>query len=248
MNESHLIKLKFQFMRYLKPITTIMLLFVVLNSFSQKQKCKACEGDGRFRSWVTCPNCKNWNSEYRRKVACHNCQDTREVVKLISCPFCGGDGIIIAKTGNWQFKEAQIIESPCKVIDKDGNNLSINAPPYINLDIAIDKPLFHNNGQILGYVRHTDDLRKRFENVNDFDGNYAYFPSSVSTMNEIEEKGYHDNTGKYAPSAFLNDWYDKPWTVNYIYDFKSQTLTLSQNTPGCALKALAIGLMLAQKN
>jgi len=26
-----------------------------------------------------CPNCLNWNSEYRRKVACHSCKDTRLV-------------------------------------------------------------------------------------------------------------------------------------------------------------------------
>ena len=25
----------------------------------------------------TCPNCVNWNAEYRRKVACHTCQDKR---------------------------------------------------------------------------------------------------------------------------------------------------------------------------
>lgn len=27
----------------------------------------------------TCPNCVNWNAEYRRKVPCHTCQDTRSV-------------------------------------------------------------------------------------------------------------------------------------------------------------------------
>lgn len=27
----------------------------------------------------TCPNCVNWNAEYRRKVPCHTCQDTRTV-------------------------------------------------------------------------------------------------------------------------------------------------------------------------
>jgi uncharacterized protein (TIGR02145 family) len=27
----------------------------------------------------TCPNCKNWNAEYRSKVACHTCKDTRKV-------------------------------------------------------------------------------------------------------------------------------------------------------------------------
>ena len=27
----------------------------------------------------TCPNCSSWNEEYRRKVPCHNCKDTRSV-------------------------------------------------------------------------------------------------------------------------------------------------------------------------
>ena len=27
----------------------------------------------------TCPNCVNWNAEYRRKVPCHTCKDTRSV-------------------------------------------------------------------------------------------------------------------------------------------------------------------------
>ena len=27
----------------------------------------------------TCPNCASWNDEYRKKVACHTCKDTREV-------------------------------------------------------------------------------------------------------------------------------------------------------------------------
>lgn len=27
----------------------------------------------------TCPNCVNWNAEYRRKVPCHTCKDTRVV-------------------------------------------------------------------------------------------------------------------------------------------------------------------------
>ena len=27
----------------------------------------------------TCPNCANWNAEYRKKVPCHTCQDTRSV-------------------------------------------------------------------------------------------------------------------------------------------------------------------------
>ena len=27
----------------------------------------------------TCPNCKDWNAEYRKKVPCHTCKDTRSV-------------------------------------------------------------------------------------------------------------------------------------------------------------------------
>ena len=29
------------------------------------------------KKWVECANCKNWNNEYRRKVACHVCKDER---------------------------------------------------------------------------------------------------------------------------------------------------------------------------
>ena len=28
---------------------------------------------------TTCPNCANWNAEYRKKVPCHTCKDTRSV-------------------------------------------------------------------------------------------------------------------------------------------------------------------------
>jgi uncharacterized protein (TIGR02145 family) len=27
----------------------------------------------------TCPNCSSWNAEYRKKVPCHTCKDTRSV-------------------------------------------------------------------------------------------------------------------------------------------------------------------------
>jgi hypothetical protein len=29
------------------------------------------------KKWVECANCKNWNNEYRRMVACHVCKDER---------------------------------------------------------------------------------------------------------------------------------------------------------------------------
>lgn len=34
---------------------------------------------GGYYETLTCSNCKNWNSEYRRKVACHICKDSRKV-------------------------------------------------------------------------------------------------------------------------------------------------------------------------
>jgi uncharacterized protein (TIGR02145 family) len=33
----------------------------------------------RFYPDVECPNCENWNSEYRSKVACNRCKDTRKI-------------------------------------------------------------------------------------------------------------------------------------------------------------------------
>jgi uncharacterized protein (TIGR02145 family) len=29
--------------------------------------------------WIKCPNCSSWSVEYRKKVPCHNCKDTRSV-------------------------------------------------------------------------------------------------------------------------------------------------------------------------
>ena len=34
---------------------------------------------GGYHQTLTCPNCINWNAEYRSKVACHTCQDNRLV-------------------------------------------------------------------------------------------------------------------------------------------------------------------------
>ena len=41
-------------------------------------KIKYYEEGGYFdENWVACSNCKNWNSEYRKKVPCHVCKDER---------------------------------------------------------------------------------------------------------------------------------------------------------------------------
>ncbi len=35
------------------------------------------QGGYYAQNWVACSNCKNWNSEYRKKVPCHVCKDER---------------------------------------------------------------------------------------------------------------------------------------------------------------------------
>ncbi|MFN5182672.1 MAG: fibrobacter succinogenes major paralogous domain-containing protein [Bacteroidota bacterium] len=44
-------------------------------------KMKSTSGWNSYTSGgsKTCPNCKDWNAEYRRKVPCHTCKDTRSV-------------------------------------------------------------------------------------------------------------------------------------------------------------------------
>lgn len=41
------------------------------------KKMKSTSGWNNWEEDITCSNCKNWNSEYRNKTACHVCQDTR---------------------------------------------------------------------------------------------------------------------------------------------------------------------------
>lgn len=46
-----------------------------------RKKMKSAIGWENYTSGGSkiCPNCKNWNAEYRSKVACHTCKDRREV-------------------------------------------------------------------------------------------------------------------------------------------------------------------------
>ncbi len=41
------------------------------------KKMKSTSGWNNWQKDITCSNCENWNSEYRRKTACHVCKDTR---------------------------------------------------------------------------------------------------------------------------------------------------------------------------
>ena len=70
-----------------------------------------------------CSNCKDWNTEYKRKTACNRCKDRRVTYcgKTFLCQTCGGKG--------WYEREAK----PMEVINIDEYliNFSINKPIYI---------------------------------------------------------------------------------------------------------------------
>lgn len=52
----------------------------VLGTYAGK-KMKSKNGWSSYTSGgsTICPNCKKWNAEYRKKVPCHTCKDTRSV-------------------------------------------------------------------------------------------------------------------------------------------------------------------------
>jgi hypothetical protein len=80
-------------------ITSFLFLLTFSLSFSQntnklkKVICNYCDGKKLVREYVVCPNCKNWNAEYRRKVPCQVCRDTRQTIgPIIKCTRCDGKG------------------------------------------------------------------------------------------------------------------------------------------------------------
>lgn len=75
-------------------------MLLVLNStilFGQVN-CWKCKGTGKEtkQSPYECQNCKSWNAEYRRKVPCNVCKDTRVNPNRTSwketCSICNGSG------------------------------------------------------------------------------------------------------------------------------------------------------------
>ena len=79
----------------------IILLIVVNNTllFSQDNKklkktiCYWCDGKKVLVQKKVCSNCINWNNEYRNKVPCHFCKDSRYVFShYTKCSSCKGKG------------------------------------------------------------------------------------------------------------------------------------------------------------
>ena len=62
------------------------------------ESCNSCRGTGQVtkQSSSVCPNCESWNSEYKSKVACHVCKDTRKNPNIKTwketCSGCKGSG------------------------------------------------------------------------------------------------------------------------------------------------------------
>lgn len=49
-----------------------------------KLKSKIGWDDYKTGGLITCPNCASWNQEYRKKVACNKCKDTRTVSSTVN--------------------------------------------------------------------------------------------------------------------------------------------------------------------
>jgi hypothetical protein len=80
---------------------SLLLILLTLNTFffySQSVKCNRCQGTGKEtkQSPYECQNCKSWNAEYRRKVPCNICKDTRVNTNrktwIETCSKCKGTG------------------------------------------------------------------------------------------------------------------------------------------------------------
>jgi|688.fasta_scaffold38357_2 hypothetical protein len=65
-------------------LTIFICLFSILLS-AQQLKCGRCKGTGKVTAYAKCKNCINWNSEYRKKVACNVCKDERYANQIEKC-------------------------------------------------------------------------------------------------------------------------------------------------------------------
>ena len=77
--------------------TTLSTYLDLDGGFAAGKKMKSTIGWDIFQflgsSYIeNCLNCKNWSSEYRYKVACHTCKDTREVTKYLPKKNYSGNG------------------------------------------------------------------------------------------------------------------------------------------------------------
>ena len=100
---------------------------------SASTKLKSSSGypitpSGEIEIMKACPNCINWNSEYRSKVACHGCKDKRELYdytkKIPSINYNGSNALGF----NWQYGSKYVSIDEESATHADGGFLDARGP------------------------------------------------------------------------------------------------------------------------
>ncbi len=120
---------------------------------------------------IICSNCKNWNTEYRRKTACHSCQDSRDSGKKTPIIKNSGNGTnsagFSALPGGWRngFKDFWYTEA------WQFDHLGVNCYWWSSTIPKKDGKYFkdgyyhghcilnNKNNEILTYIQDDDDDR-----------------------------------------------------------------------------------------
>lgn len=98
--------------------------------------CMMCGGTGSGENVpLYCMNCLGWSDEYKRKVPCHECKDTRIVYKK-KCNLCNGKGKI----------DRDAID--IKNIDQSQNSKRVFVPPVSNEPMSDEDALKLYNSNI----------------------------------------------------------------------------------------------------
>jgi hypothetical protein len=146
-----------------------------------------------------CPNCRDWNSEYRRKVACNVCKDNRWLIKHIPLTWHDNNG---DNTTQFNVKQISTIKSDYY---------------YSNLEIS-EWPFFWTTTS-----PGTDSYQKpddRYSKIYGFMGDKFYLSSSrkysllqirciknSSEESDIETNSTKkENNGKYTKNLFNENW------------------------------------------
>jgi hypothetical protein len=71
--------------------------------------CLGCQGSGKDKSDI-CKNCIDWNAEYRSKVACDLCHDSRKIEDYdIPCTYCeNNSGVQYQQKDLWDKLEVKV--------------------------------------------------------------------------------------------------------------------------------------------
>ena len=138
------------------------------------------EGGYYETKWVACSNCKNWNSEYRKKVPCHVCKDER------------GKTI---KTGKYIPKTKKKVERRIQIGGWDGENSSGFSAIPSGMRMNHGGFISNDGARFWSTDVETDDrlnlewcVTKWLHSDNQFFGNQRYFKSCGLTIRCIKDE------------------------------------------------------------